>query len=128
MDSPTPATDAHCGPSAPVRGSVGGAHSSWPHRPAPRAPRRSPADLRQLARLPCRLRHPHTPALRGTAPRRPSAARATEQCNKRKVVHHITPYGWTKIPLIAILTVRRGKFTRLLSTYRVFSCPFPRTA
>src|SRR5438876_5147718 len=78
MDSPTPATDAHCGPSAPVRGSVGGAHSSWPHRPAPRAPRRSPADLRQLARLPCRLRHPHTPALRGTAPRRPSAARATE--------------------------------------------------
>src|SRR5207244_5586333 len=78
MDSPTPATDAHCGPSAPVRGSVGGAHSSWPHRPAPSAARRSPADLRQLARLPCRLRHPHTPALRGSAPRRPPAARATE--------------------------------------------------
>src|SRR5437899_12969020 len=78
MDSPTPATDAHCGPSAPVRGSVGGAHSSWPHRPAPRAARRSPADRRRLARFLHRLSHPRTPALMGTTSRLPPAARATE--------------------------------------------------
>src|SRR5439155_23131950 len=93
MDSPTPATDAHCGPSAPVRRSVGVAHSSWPHRPAPRAPRRSPADLRQLARFPCRLSHPHTPALRGTAPRLPPAARATEQLIERQIRRDIQ-YPW----------------------------------
>src|SRR5437870_1047762 len=65
MDSPTPATDAHCGPSAPVRGSVGVAHSSWPHRPAPRAPRRSPADLRQLATASVPIAPPAHPRAEG---------------------------------------------------------------
>jgi hypothetical protein len=31
-----------------------------------------------------------------------------EQCNKRKVIHYITPYGWMEFPLIVILIVKCG--------------------
>jgi len=33
----------------------------------------------------------------------------TQQCNKWKVFHHITLYGWTEFPPIAVFSLKNGK-------------------
>ena len=43
-----------------------------------------------------------------------------QQCNKQNLVRHITPYRWTEIPLILILSSKYGNNTRFLYAYCIF--------